>query len=137
MGILEHKNVIKLCVPSPPQTPYPPPSAPHPPLPQATPCPAPNMRTRHAPCPQNRIIVAMVVLMRCTHPFRYEIYDEPKKMQLVMELVTGGELFDKIVAKGSYTEADAAKVCADRGSGQNVSRWCIPIVCLTGDEDAV
>jgi len=40
----------------------------------------------------------------------FEIYDEPKKMMLVMELVTGGELFDRIVAKGSYTEADAAGV---------------------------
>jgi len=40
----------------------------------------------------------------------YEIYDEPKKMQLVMELVNGGELFDKIVARGSYTEKDAASV---------------------------
>ena len=38
----------------------------------------------------------------------FEIYDEPKKMHLVMELVTGGELFDRIVAKGSYTEKDAA-----------------------------
>jgi hypothetical protein len=38
----------------------------------------------------------------------FEIYDEPKKMHLVMELVTGGELFDRIVAKGSYTERDAA-----------------------------
>lgn len=38
----------------------------------------------------------------------FEIYDEPKKMYLVMELVTGGELFDRIVAKGTYTEADAA-----------------------------
>ena len=40
----------------------------------------------------------------------YEIYDEPKKMNLIMELVTGGELFDRIVAKGSYTEKDAAEV---------------------------
>ena len=38
----------------------------------------------------------------------FEIFDEPKKMHLVMELVTGGELFDRIVAKGSYTEADAS-----------------------------
>ena len=34
----------------------------------------------------------------------YEIHDEAKKMNLVMELVTGGELFDRIVARGNYTE---------------------------------
>jgi serine/threonine protein kinase len=42
----------------------------------------------------------------------YEIYDEPKKMHLIMELVTGGELFDRIVAKGNYTEKDAAMTMA-------------------------
>ena len=40
----------------------------------------------------------------------FEIFDETKKMNLIMELVTGGELFDRIVAKGNYTEKDAATV---------------------------
>ena len=39
----------------------------------------------------------------------YEVFDEPKKMNLVLEYVTGGELFDRIVALGNYTEVDAAK----------------------------
>ena len=38
----------------------------------------------------------------------FEIFDESKKMHLVLELVTGGELFDRIVAKSSYTEREAA-----------------------------
>mmetsp|Transcript_10010 Transcript_10010/g.29563 ORF Transcript_10010/g.29563 Transcript_10010/m.29563 type:complete len:332 (-) Transcript_10010:498-1493(-) len=42
----------------------------------------------------------------------FAIYDEKKKMNLVMELVTGGELFDRIVERGSYTESDAAKLVA-------------------------
>lgn len=37
-----------------------------------------------------------------------ELFDDKAKLYLVMELVTGGELFDRIIAKGSYTEKDAS-----------------------------
>ncbi|XP_077285246.1 calcium/calmodulin-dependent protein kinase I [Arctopsyche grandis] len=37
-----------------------------------------------------------------------ETFEDKFKVYLVMELVTGGELFDRIVEKGSYTEKDAA-----------------------------
>jgi len=40
----------------------------------------------------------------------FEIFDESKKMHLVMELVTGGELFDRIIDRGNYSERDAADV---------------------------
>jgi serine/threonine protein kinase len=38
-----------------------------------------------------------------------EVFDETSKINLVMELVTGGELFDRIVSRGSYTEQDASE----------------------------
>lgn len=37
-----------------------------------------------------------------------EAFDTPEKLYLVMDLATGGELFERIVNKGSYTEADAS-----------------------------
>jgi calcium/calmodulin-dependent protein kinase I len=37
-----------------------------------------------------------------------ETFEDKNKVYLVMELVTGGELFDRIVEKGSYTEKDAS-----------------------------
>ncbi|XP_026315522.1 calcium/calmodulin-dependent protein kinase type 1 [Hyposmocoma kahamanoa] len=39
-----------------------------------------------------------------------ETYEDKSKVYLVMELVTGGELFDRIVEKGSYTERDASNL---------------------------
>ncbi|KAF3321165.1 calcium-dependent protein kinase 29 [Carex littledalei] len=40
-------------------------------------------------------------------------FEDSKNVYLVMELCVGGELFDRITAKGNYTEAKAAAACRD------------------------
>ncbi|KAH8300281.1 hypothetical protein KR044_012458, partial [Drosophila immigrans] len=40
----------------------------------------------------------------------FETFEDESKVYLVMELVTGGELFDRIVEKGFYSERDAAQL---------------------------
>ena len=40
----------------------------------------------------------------------FEVHEDQDKVYLVMELERGGELFDRIIEKGSYTEKDAAEV---------------------------
>jgi len=40
----------------------------------------------------------------------FEIFETNKKLYMVLELLTGGELFDRIVAKGSYSEKEAAEL---------------------------
>ncbi|KAK3016579.1 hypothetical protein RJ639_005852 [Escallonia herrerae] len=37
-------------------------------------------------------------------------YEDPRNLHLVMELCSGGELFDQITAKGNYSEREAARV---------------------------
>ncbi|XP_069192329.1 calcium/calmodulin-dependent protein kinase type 1 isoform X1 [Procambarus clarkii] len=51
------------------------------------------------------------VLRRLQHPNIVQLldtYEDSEHVYLIIELVTGGELFDRIVEKGSYTEKDAA-----------------------------
>ncbi|XP_035824070.1 calcium/calmodulin-dependent protein kinase type 1-like, partial [Aplysia californica] len=51
------------------------------------------------------------VLRRLSHPNivrLVDVFEDKTHVYLVMELVTGGELFDRIVEKGSYTEKDAS-----------------------------
>lgn len=53
------------------------------------------------------------ILLKLNHPniIRLkEIYETPEKIYLLLELVTGGELFDRIVSCGYYSEK-AAAVC--------------------------
>jgi len=40
----------------------------------------------------------------------YEVYESKNFLFLVLELVTGGELFDQIVARGEYSEKDASNI---------------------------
>ncbi|XP_049851610.1 myosin light chain kinase A-like isoform X2 [Schistocerca gregaria] len=39
-----------------------------------------------------------------------DVYDSPENIYLILELVTGGELFDQIINRGSYSECDAANI---------------------------
>jgi len=51
------------------------------------------------------------ILSNMDHPNvvkMFEIFDEGNKMYLVLELMTGGELFDRIVEKEHYSEKEAA-----------------------------
>jgi len=40
----------------------------------------------------------------------HSVYDEEENIFLVLELATGGELFDQIISKGTYSEKDAANI---------------------------
>ena len=50
------------------------------------------------------------ILKKVKHPSCvecYDVFDSDDKLYLVMELCEGSELFDRIVDKGHFTEADA------------------------------
>ncbi len=40
----------------------------------------------------------------------YDVFEDSERIYLILELVTGGELFDQIVSRGVYSERDAAAV---------------------------
>jgi calcium-dependent protein kinase len=53
------------------------------------------------------------ILMQVDHPNiiqYYEAYNDGKYLHIVMELCTGGELFDRIITQGKFSESDAAKI---------------------------
>jgi len=53
------------------------------------------------------------IMKKVNHPNvlkLFEVFEDEEEFFLVMELVTGKELFDKIVERGQYSEADASHI---------------------------
>jgi len=62
---------------------------------------------------QERLKNEIEILQSISHPHiipLHNILETPINLYLIMELVKGGELFDKIVSKGYYSEKEAASV---------------------------
>ncbi|XP_039257436.2 calcium/calmodulin-dependent protein kinase type IV-like [Styela clava] len=63
---------------------------------------------------EKKIVGAEVgILLTLKHPNIIklkDIFETPEHIYLILELVTGGELFDRIVERGYYSELDAAHV---------------------------
>jgi len=53
------------------------------------------------------------IMKRLKHPnivALFDVFDDPTHISLVLEYVSGGQLYDEIVKRGSFTEADACTV---------------------------
>ncbi|KJE94315.1 calcium/calmodulin-dependent protein kinase I [Capsaspora owczarzaki ATCC 30864] len=62
---------------------------------------------------EDMIETEVAILRQVQHPNivgMIEEFDTPEKLYLVLELVEGGELFDRIVDHGSFTEQDASRL---------------------------
>jgi len=62
---------------------------------------------------QARLKTEVEILKKVRHPnivCLKDMFETSDKLYLIMELVTGGELFDKIVEKGQYSEKDASVI---------------------------
>ena len=62
---------------------------------------------------EEKFLSEIQVLKQLDHPHilkLYEFYQDKKNYYIIMELCTGGELFDHIEKKGSFSEKEAAYV---------------------------
>mmetsp|Transcript_3807 Transcript_3807/g.9108 ORF Transcript_3807/g.9108 Transcript_3807/m.9108 type:complete len:522 (+) Transcript_3807:78-1643(+) len=58
----------------------------------------------------------IATMKKVSHPncvLLHEVYDEPNKTYLVLDLITGGTVMDRIIAIDHFSEKDAAAVTAD------------------------
>eukprot|EP00501_MAST-03F_sp_TOSAG23-6_P001973 GSMAST32.ASY1.ANO1.2057.1 assembled CDS len=73
---------------------------------------------RHARSLRNEIKTMQYITSEIRHPNLLNLhgfYETPRNLYLVMDYLSGGELFDRIVKRGHYTEADAAGVISAMG----------------------
>jgi len=69
---------------------------------------------------ENMLNEEVSILQKVEHPncvSMIEIFESPKHVYLVMELVTGGELFQRIIQKKVFTEEDAVRIITDLCEG--------------------
>lgn len=64
---------------------------------------------------KNKLLMREIEIMKKVgnHPNilkLFEVFETKQYLYLVLELVTGGELFDQIVARGEYSEKDASNI---------------------------
>ena len=62
---------------------------------------------------QQKLICEIQVLRTLDHPNilkLYEFYQDQKNYYIIIELCTGGELFDKIIEQGNFREKEASYV---------------------------
>ena len=60
-----------------------------------------------------RLAIELEVLQKVNHPnviHLEEVFETEEMLYIVTEIVTGGELFDRIVSRGTYSELDAANL---------------------------
>lgn len=94
---------------------------------------------------KKRLFDEIDILRQMDHPniLRiFEVFQDDRRFFIVTELVTGGELFDKIISKSNFKESDAAGIieqilgamyyCHDR----NICHWDLkPENLLVDDKD--
>ena len=62
---------------------------------------------------QKKLLAEIQVMRMLDHPNilkMYEFYQDEKNFYLIIELCTGGELFDKIIEQGTLTEKEASYI---------------------------
>lgn len=62
---------------------------------------------------EDMIEMELAVLNKASHPHivgMHEYFDTPDKLYLILDYVQGGELFDRIVDEGNFTEKDASRI---------------------------